>query len=338
MSDDLRKKEMEARILKSVFGENVVCEEREQPDFILRYGKEIQYGVEITELYYDGTSARIKNGTYVKELLEEGKYWHKDDKKKLNVQEVTYFSQDRRGEPVQLPMLFLPKYDMRDYARALSQTVTSKNKKLKKYAPRIADSCMLVIYDREEPFKKMEEREIARQLFTPELAALIRRSDYLDIYLVTGISGESRYIPLKAYLLQSDFILFLAFIRERGLFQKLEETYRNPLLAFGEILLRRGNTVTLGEVGNDGILGGMVVYCGRYGVGIEVRDGYLGVGIFDPFPIQNVPGTADFQLEPDTDFFDDETYLAYEDFVRTKIASTGMNFPTKSGIEASQDG
>lgn len=54
-----------------MFGENIVYEESEQPDFILKYGENFKHGVEITELYYDGTSARIKNGRYIKELLEE---------------------------------------------------------------------------------------------------------------------------------------------------------------------------------------------------------------------------------------------------------------------------
>ena len=70
MSDDLKKKEEEMKILKMVFGDNIVCEENEQPDFILNYGSNVRHGVEITELYYDGTSARINNKRYIKELLE----------------------------------------------------------------------------------------------------------------------------------------------------------------------------------------------------------------------------------------------------------------------------
>ena len=202
MSDDTRKKEMEIQILKMIFGDNILYEESEQPDFILKYGKNIKHGVEITELYYDNTSARIKKGRYIKELLDEKKYWHKDDKKKLNVQDVTYYSKEKGYSPIQLPVLFLPKYNMRDYSKSLKQTIESKNIKLKKYCSDISKNCILVIYDTENPFKKYHEKDIAKQLFATDLSTTIRKSNYEEIYLITEINGRSQYIPLKAYLLQ----------------------------------------------------------------------------------------------------------------------------------------
>ena len=330
LSDYIRKKEVEIQILKKVFGENISYEECEQPDFILEYGKNVKYGVEITELYYDGTSARIKNGKYVKELLEEKKYWHKDDKKRLNVQDVLYYSKEKGYSSTQLPMLFLPKYNIHDYAKSLKKSIELKNKKLKKYCSNISKSCMLIIYDKENPFEKLDEKGIARLLFTVDLSAAIRESNYQEIYLVTGINGRSKYIPLKAYLLQSDFLLFIEFIKEHSLINKLNEIYNHPLFAFAEIMKRRGNTVTFGQVDNDEVIGKIVAYSGRYGIGMVLHDDDdWGVGVFDTYPLQRIPNTKEFKLESITVFFDDNLYMLYEKLVREKVASVGLFFSTE---------
>lgn len=321
---------MEIQILKMIFGDNILYEESEQPDFILKYGKNIKHGVEITELYYDNTSARIKKGRYIKELLDEKKYWHKDDKKKLNVQDVTYYSKEKGYSPIQLPVLFLPKYNMRDYSKSLKQTIESKNIKLKKYCSDISKNCILVIYDTENPFKKYHEKDIAKQLFATDLSTTIRKSNYEEIYLITEINGRSQYIPLKAYLLQSDFLLFAEFIKANNLVEKLKKKYTHPLFAFAEILKRRGNEVKFGQIDNEEVIGKIVTYCGMYGIGMVLDDDdNWGIGLFDTYPLHNIRNTLQFELEPSTDFFDDDLYIMYEDFVREKVASVGLFFSTK---------
>lgn len=333
MSDDIRKKEVEIQILKKVFGEDVSYEECEQPDFILEYGENVKYGVEITELYYDGTSARIKNGKYVKGLLEEKKYWHKDDKKKLNVQDVSYYSKEKGYSSIQLPMLFLPKYNIHDYTKSLKKSIELKNKKLKKYCSNISKNCMLIIYDKENQFEKLSEKNIARLLFAVDLSTTVRESNYQEIYLVTRINDRSQYIPLKAYLLQSDFLLFIEFIKEHNLINKLNEIYNHPLFAFAEILKRRGNMVTFGQVNNNEVIGKIVAYCGRYGIGMVLHgDDNWGVGVFDTYPLQRIPNTEEFELESITCFFDDNLYMSYEKLVREKVASVGLFFSTEYDI------
>lgn len=330
MSDDIRKKEIEIQILKKVFGEEVTFEQSEQPDFIVKYGTDIEHGVEITELYYDGTSARIKNGAYLNELITKQKFRHKDDKKKLKVHDIEYYAQTRNFSPVRMPALFLPKYNMHDYVRTLENAIMVKNKKLKKYSPRISESCMLIIYDRENPFINIHEKDIAKQLFLPSLSEAVRKSNYQEIYLVTGVDKQNRYIPLKSYLLQSDFLLFMEFIKDRGLAKELEQVYAHPLFAFAEILTRRGNVVHFGSVTNEDVIGKIVVYCGRYGIGLVSHDNdNWGVGIFDTFPQQTISDDRIFVLDPNSDFFDDVLYTAYEETVQTKVASTGLFFRTK---------
>lgn len=333
LSNDIRKKEAEKQILKKVFGENVLAEESEQPDFILKYGENIKHGVEITELYYDCTSARIKNKRYILELLKGKKHWHKDDKKKLKVHSITYFPQSNGNLPIVTQALFLPKNNMQNYVKSLKQTIELKNIKLRKYCSDISTNCMLVIYDKENPFKNINEKDIAKQLFFADLSKVIRESKYQEIYLVTEINKRKRYIQLKAYLLQSDFLLLREFIKENNLMDKFKKTYIHPLSAFAEILIRRGETVTFNQVDNDEVIGKLIAYCGRYGIGMINHDNdNWGVGLFDTYPLQDVHGNIGFELDPNTDFFDDDLYVAYERMVQNNIASVGLFFPTKDVI------
>ncbi|OBR92660.1 hypothetical protein CLRAG_23660 [Clostridium ragsdalei P11] len=75
MSNYSEKKLREVEILKKVFGNSSpIIQESEQPDLILKYNADIKFGIEITELYYDGTSARLKKGEYINQLLQKQKY------------------------------------------------------------------------------------------------------------------------------------------------------------------------------------------------------------------------------------------------------------------------
>lgn len=87
--------------------------------------------------------------------------------------------------------------------------------------------------------------------------------------------------------------------------------------------------MTFGQVDNDEVIGKIVAYCGRYGIGMVQHNDNWGVGIFDTYPLQNIPDTVGFELEPNTDFFDDDLYMAYEKLVREKVASVGLLFSTK---------
>ena len=93
MSDYSEKKLREVEILKKVFGNySPMIHESEKPDFILTYNAVIKFGIEITELYYDGTSARLKKATYINQLLQEQKYWHKKEHIRCYLFPKVYFS------------------------------------------------------------------------------------------------------------------------------------------------------------------------------------------------------------------------------------------------------
>lgn len=304
-----------------------MIQESEQPDFVLNYGDNTKFGVEVTDLYYEGTSARLKKVEYINQLLQEQKYLHKDDKKKININEITYFSQNLKYKPIQMSAMFPPKYTSRHFQTALKQTIEGKDKKLNKYSDDVSNFCMLIINDCERQFKATSEEDVAKNLFSMGLINSIRNSNFYEIYLITNIKGEEKFIPLKAYLLVSDCHLFFDFIKKNQLGNKLYETYGHPLLGFAEIMKRRGNNkVYIGEVVNNEVIGDMVIYNGRYGLGMTSQpDDNWGVGVFDTFPLQIIDRVAEFVLD-ETDFFDDTLFQKYEKETQNIIASIGFNF------------
>lgn len=332
MSYDSEKKLREIEILKKVFSDFLpIIQESEQPDFVLTYNNGNKFGVEITELYYDGTSARLKKGKYIEQLLQEQKYWHKDDKKKVKVEEITYFSKKLDYKPIKMPALLLPKYTIQNYLIALKHTIESKEKKLDKYSADVSKYCMLIIYDCEGEFKDTSEENIAKKLFSMGILDSIRKSQFYEIYLVTNINGEQKYIPLKAYVLLSDCLLFFDFVKECKLNNKLCATCEHPLFGFAEVLKRRNNSKVLVEkVENNEVIGNLVIYNGRYGLGmISYSDNNWGIGIFDKFPLKEINSIGEIMLDGEKDFFDDTLFQKYEQKNKDRIASIGFNFQTR---------
>lgn len=329
MSNDAVKKESEIRILKMIFGEKVDFTESEQPDFILKYGKDIEYGVEITELFYDGTSARLKNSKYINDLLVKKQYWHKEDRKKELVKDITYYAQDNGYSPVEMQAVFIPQHSHRDYFDSLLQAIKEKNSKLCKYDPSIRENCILIIYDRETPFKKKD----TFQCIPADLADTIRNSKYEEIFIVTNINKKGLYLSLKREIFNSDFSQLIEFMKTKGLTEELLKRELSPLAVFGEVLIRRGFDVKFGKVDvkDVDLDEKLVLYCGRYGIGIQFYADDWGIASFDTFPLKNIQHPIGFALDPQTDILNEQLFQEYETMIkRTPISFVnGLPVATK---------
>ena len=329
MSNDVEKKEAEIRILKMIFGGKVSFRESEQPDFILEYGKGVEYGVEITELFYNGTSARLKNGKYINELLTEKKYRHKEDKKQELVKDITYYAQDNGYSPVKMQAVFIPQHSHRDYFDSLLHAIKEKNSKLCKYDPSIRENCILIIYDRETLFKKVD----TFQGIPADLADTIRHSNYEEIFIVTNINGKDQYLSLKREIFNSDFSQLIEFMKTKGLTDELLKRELSPLAVFGEVLIRCGSDVKFGKVDvkDVDLDGNLVLYCGRYGIGIQFYADDWGIASFDTFPLKNIQHPIGFALDPQTDILNDQLFQEYETMLkRTPISFVrGLPVATK---------
>ncbi len=81
-----KKKNFEYIIVSTIYNENeykyneINGEKQEKPDFILRRNNGIEFGVEVTELYYNETSARLKKRPKYVEDIKRGEIDKRDIK------------------------------------------------------------------------------------------------------------------------------------------------------------------------------------------------------------------------------------------------------------------
>ena len=186
-----KKKKKEKEILNKVYNVDNedryrLIEEKEAPDFVLEDLKTNEtFGVEITKLYYNQSTARLKEiPNYEAKLLKNG--IPRKDKGTLGVHKI-YISID--DEWVYLTDSIghnLGKYD--DYIDALVNVINTKTEKAKKYKK--LDYLELFIDDREnffffkkiEDFKKFDKSE--------KIWNAIDKSPFRRIYLFTIINKQ----------------------------------------------------------------------------------------------------------------------------------------------------
>ena len=198
------KKKRELDIVRMIYREdhNPIKEDHaENPDFLLfNVFKKYVFGVEITELYRNESSARLKKiAGYVDELVEHGKYRHKDDIGELTVDEIEIL--DEAGNTTSAfkgVMQKLP--DLAEFVGILESYIREKEEKLAHYSTE-ARFHNLLIYDTEDYFASLKIEDLYGSIFNGSVQQAIQYSRFREIYLIGKINDEMRYIPLKAYCL-----------------------------------------------------------------------------------------------------------------------------------------
>ncbi|EOX4810788.1 hypothetical protein ACI0E8_004452, partial [Vibrio alginolyticus] len=321
-----KKDREEENILSRIFKESKYCEicKSEQPDFILKYdassiGK-VDVGVEITELYFDGTSARLKNkDNYVYEILEHGNYVHKDDKEKLKVQDVKYFSQAKPGEPFDTKILMHPNYTLQDYKKSLLQTIRRKSKKFLKYNTNVNQSA-LVIYDKENIFTKFDRINFVSVFFDNLISKEIKSSPFDEIYLITRFKNDHNqyYVQLKYCLLQNELGVLLNYIEKNKLNGKLDSLGAEVIDLYAEVLFKKGYP----SIGFSERNGNRVVNVNRYSFSVNVSD--RGMSVFDDFPRLYI--NEHKYSEVDAKFFTEKSFSLYLKETKDKFVSFEVGF------------
>ena len=321
-----KKDREEENILSRIFKESKYCEicKSEQPDFILKYdassiGK-IDVGVEITELYFDGTSARLKNkNNYAYEILEHGNYVHKDDREKLKVQEVKYFSQAKPGEPFDTKILMHPNYTLLDYKKSLLQTIRKKSKKFLKYNTNVNQSA-LVVYDKENIFSKFERKNFVSVFFDKLVSEEIKSSPFDEIYLITRFKNNPNqyYVQLKYCLLQNELGVLLNYIEKSKLNKKLDRSGVEVVDLYAEVLFKKGYP----SIGFSERNGNRVVNANRYSLCVDVSSREMSV--FDDFP--RLYKNEHEYSEVDAKFFTEKSFRLFLKETKDKFVSFEVGF------------
>jgi hypothetical protein len=206
MHKNLREKE----VFGLFYGEksNIEIIGREKPDFHLRHKSGHLFGVEITDFFYNESSARSKLiPGYMAQILTSGTYRHKADITALPLKDAKYKSKNGTVEkPVKV--IFNESKKFIDVLSSLNRTISQKSRSFRKY-PKKFNHINLVIYDRENCLESLEEEKFFIIFLNNGIANHIGLSPYREIYFITKMKNNGLgYIPLKLFYWSSTLLTF----------------------------------------------------------------------------------------------------------------------------------
>ena len=204
------KKSGELSIFNLLFGKktDITVQRKDKPDFWLTNRQNLQFGIEITELFFNESEARLnKIDNYLKELLDSKSYKHKDDIENLDVSEITII--DENGiEKIKTNAVIHKTSGNRDsYATNLENRIEEKNLQLLSYEQGFA-FYNLIIRDHDNHYPDLDPENVYRIVFTDKMINLLKGSNYDEIFLVTRFDRVLTALPLRGILFLSRLFLF----------------------------------------------------------------------------------------------------------------------------------
>lgn len=240
--------------------EEYEVEHADSPDFrMARDG--YTFGVEITELFRDGSSARlVKLPDYMQRLWDGERPIHKDDVKNIDV--VTIRITDPDGNLVQdnVKAIFSETGSLRDHADALAEHIERKNVAYQGYDHSLGH-INLLIGDHFSSGESIGETYSTADFFTPRLRGALRASPFREVLLITNLLYDNAaWVPLQQLELMESFMVFVHCIYESPeALDLLEEEdvvhlYADEMEAHGTpVLLRSENGIEFAARGNSSI-------------------------------------------------------------------------------------
>lgn len=205
-------KKIEIAILKMVYDNNRIDEiiPGENPDFKVRNKQQQNFfGVEITELYYSESNARLDNiQGYLGEILDAKRFRHRKDKRNLPVREFTLKSNGKPDQQFEGIIQELP--SVSDYVQMVVDVINKKGARIQDYIQGLTH-VNLIIHDTGRRLITLTRSDFYKIFFTPSLRATLRDSNFREIFFITTLEKKADrriYIPLKMLLLVSQLYMF----------------------------------------------------------------------------------------------------------------------------------
>lgn len=199
----MNKKEREYKIIKIIYNEKEYKyneengDNQEKPDFVLQRGSEEKFGVELTELYYDGTSARLKNKKNYLEDIRIGKI-DKNDIKPLKIM-PTYIdigNENKTDYQFLYNSYTIPEYTEDDFKKALIKRIEEKHEKSKEYRKDLK-YIELIILNRESFFNNYTEEDALKYFNTNVwISDLIKKTIFKRICFITIVNSKLKVIGI----------------------------------------------------------------------------------------------------------------------------------------------
>lgn len=271
------RKQRERAILNMVYSKDRIDEviAGENPDFKIRNKHQQNFfGVEITELYYSESNARLDNiQGYLGEILDGNQFRHRKDIKNLAVQQFTLQSDGKPDQQVEGIMQKFP--SVSDYIQMVVDVINRKSTRIQDYIEGLTH-VNLIIHDIGRRLIRIPRSDFYQIFFTPSLRAALRDSEFSEIFFITTLEKNADrwvYIPLKMLLFVSQLCMFDG-VLQRYYHHLNVRTPKEELSLFACYLYQIG---TKGIYISD-TAGDFEVIYGKYGViltdekGLTVRD------------------------------------------------------------------
>ncbi|WP_422528346.1 hypothetical protein [Serratia fonticola] len=321
------KDEREWEVLDNVFdlSDKIVSViKSEQPDFILDY-KGIMTGVEITELYYNHSMARIHNKkNYVEDILVKGKI-HKDDKNILIPWNVIYYGKSMGYKPSKIKILPNPAYDMNDFRESFISAIDNKEISKKKYNETL-EQCSLITFDKENAFKKIDAADFHSSFINERVFDSIMSSSFDEIFILVMLKNNKiAFSNLKlACLLLEMNRLFNYIAKNKDKFDYETLSKATSQIVFAEALLRRGvKDISMFNMDNFS-----VTSTPRYGIGFNDEENNH-TCIIDHFPELHKSNKLVLLEELPYHLFNEDSFRGYRDEVKNNGVSFNIPFLNK---------
>lgn len=183
-----------------------IIEKTEEPDFILTNRKTNEmFAVEITELFINQSSARIKKiHNYVSNIIngkDEKRYADKEDIENLPVAKIyvknRYNQYDKVTDAVKLPIVTIEKYI--DKIKKIIKTKSDKNYRNK------CEKVELFINDTEEFFYDKDVITMNKFVCNNDLVDQVKNSIFSTVYILTKYNKQDVIITVgKVNLIDTD--------------------------------------------------------------------------------------------------------------------------------------
>lgn len=187
----------------------------ERPHFILTaWGR--QFGVEVAELYLSETTARLgRMPEYSEELLNGGRFRHKDDPSHIKISKVDILNQDNEAVVRQVDALLQDSIRVIDCAVRAASMIENKGEKAATFSSGLAHT-NLVILDHSRVLSMIAPDAFYRAFFVPELRQALAESPFREVFFATNLKDGHGFVPLKMLLLLAEGFFFNGVYTELG--------------------------------------------------------------------------------------------------------------------------
>lgn len=234
-------KHEEKRVVCSVMppGWLTSVKESEAPDFLCVANGVTYLGVEVTELFFDQSDARLKKvRDYGLSILKNRAYRHKDDIRNLPVEMVTF--NEFEGQPKEFEGIFRLLPPAGERLKLLNSAIMKKALKLKEYE-RKAPATDLVVVDSGRIISGGKREQAVRILKWAETRSVIQKSGFREVrLLIVDDKSKPFVMPTRLNIFVEEVCAFEVALKKLPQTQRASVSLKNHLGMLVEHLRLQG--------------------------------------------------------------------------------------------------